>query len=387
MNLQYVSNTTLPETPFSIWRKLVPTEGREAGDEVISVQDPLFPQNYNRYSYCWNNPLKFTDPDGNFVGLIFTTTFTTAEFIVNGIEGRGWSLKNAYSATSETASLLSNMARFTIYESQSGNTMITAGIDPFALGVSVNASHVEGDFSFDLSAGYGIMNGYFVGMGVGYSHGDGYRHYLGGSLGSNYRSIGGSSTKDGYGLGYTYTHYGAGTAPGGQAIGSQNTGTLTAHWPGGSFRIENDFLAFQHQDRWRTSAWELSIGDFSIGSYVYTNDPKNEAIAQGGDPYTEKFVDYTGTSLSGKLNKPMKDGQQLGAWRFGDVYSSPMWLGHRNANTVSRIGYSHPLIQDKTQNWVHRCLVRQNYYNNYTMSTYGAYMHSGYNNSFSLYGR
>lgn len=29
------------------------------------VQDPLNSQNYNRYSYCWNNPLKYTDPDGN----------------------------------------------------------------------------------------------------------------------------------------------------------------------------------------------------------------------------------------------------------------------------------------------------------------------------------
>ncbi|HRP34109.1 MAG TPA: RHS repeat-associated core domain-containing protein, partial [Agriterribacter sp.] len=30
------------------------------------VQDPLDPRNYNRYVYAGNNPLKFTDPDGNF---------------------------------------------------------------------------------------------------------------------------------------------------------------------------------------------------------------------------------------------------------------------------------------------------------------------------------
>lgn len=31
------------------------------------VQDPSNTQSYNRYSYCWNNPLKYTDPDGEWV--------------------------------------------------------------------------------------------------------------------------------------------------------------------------------------------------------------------------------------------------------------------------------------------------------------------------------
>jgi RHS repeat-associated protein len=31
------------------------------------VQDPTNTQNYNRYGYCWNNPLKYSDPDGEFI--------------------------------------------------------------------------------------------------------------------------------------------------------------------------------------------------------------------------------------------------------------------------------------------------------------------------------
>lgn len=38
------------------------------------VQSPTNPQNFNRYSYCLNNPLKYTDPDGNF----FLETFFVA---------------------------------------------------------------------------------------------------------------------------------------------------------------------------------------------------------------------------------------------------------------------------------------------------------------------
>jgi len=34
------------------------------------VQDPFNSQNYNRYGYCVNNPLKFTDPNGQFFFLI-----------------------------------------------------------------------------------------------------------------------------------------------------------------------------------------------------------------------------------------------------------------------------------------------------------------------------
>lgn len=34
------------------------------------VQAPGFSQSFNRYSYCWNNPLVYTDPDGEWVHLV-----------------------------------------------------------------------------------------------------------------------------------------------------------------------------------------------------------------------------------------------------------------------------------------------------------------------------
>ncbi|TRX42156.1 RHS repeat-associated core domain-containing protein [Flavobacterium restrictum] len=34
------------------------------------VQDPSNTQNYNRYGYCWNNPLKYNDPSGEFIWFV-----------------------------------------------------------------------------------------------------------------------------------------------------------------------------------------------------------------------------------------------------------------------------------------------------------------------------
>jgi RHS repeat-associated protein len=34
------------------------------------VQDPFNTQNFNRYGYCWNNPLKYTDPSGEWIHLL-----------------------------------------------------------------------------------------------------------------------------------------------------------------------------------------------------------------------------------------------------------------------------------------------------------------------------
>ncbi len=34
------------------------------------VQNPDFSQNFNRYAYCYNNPLKYTDPDGEWIQIM-----------------------------------------------------------------------------------------------------------------------------------------------------------------------------------------------------------------------------------------------------------------------------------------------------------------------------
>ena len=44
------------------------------------VQLPDFTQNFNRYSYCLNNPMVYTDPSGEFVHLVIGAA-------IGGIQG------------------------------------------------------------------------------------------------------------------------------------------------------------------------------------------------------------------------------------------------------------------------------------------------------------
>jgi RHS repeat-associated protein len=50
------------------------------------VQAPDFTQNFNRYSYAWNNPLAFTDPDGDFVVAAFLIGMAVSAVIDYGIQ-------------------------------------------------------------------------------------------------------------------------------------------------------------------------------------------------------------------------------------------------------------------------------------------------------------
>jgi hypothetical protein len=65
-----------------------PTLGRFLSADP-HIQSPYSSQSYNRYSYVSNNPLKYTDPSGYFLGSIFKA-------IGNVISGIAGAIKSAF---------------------------------------------------------------------------------------------------------------------------------------------------------------------------------------------------------------------------------------------------------------------------------------------------
>lgn len=99
-------------------------------------------------------------------------------------------------------------------------------------------------------------------------------------VGDNHWGWNASATYNGVGVGYGLTYYGKTQGPDGKS-NAQRVANITAYWKGGSFALQNDMKSLGGDgDRWRTNAFELSIGNFSFGSYIYTNDGKADSQKQ-----------------------------------------------------------------------------------------------------------
>ena len=335
--------------------------------------------NYNRYSYAMNNPLLYTDPSGEFLGIAFRALSFFGGSLSNWINGYSDPIGSAWKSSGRLANEFSNCTQIPIY--QNGNTRISAGLDPFGLGVSANVVHKSGNLTTSSSFGFGLLSGPYANVGASYSAG-GLNFSAGAGVGNNYWGWNASATYGGYGLGYGQTHFGNATGPDGLP-NSQILGNATLFLNKASITLQNDvnFKGFggDGHDRWRTNALELTFGDFSIGSYIYTNDGK--VASEWAD---SQYPTYDGVSpLWGKNN----NGPKYTAWKNGRVYSSPVWFGMRTGSRVERIGYSFRRAQDAQQNFIHSRTTfgNQNYYLHYGDFRAGVYLHTGYYNSFSLY--
>ncbi len=336
------------------------------------VQAPDNTQNLNRYSYCLNNPLIYTDPSGeSFMMLSLTLAFIT-DYASNLINGWHDPLGTAYTNATTTINGMNNCARIQIYNDD--KNLATVGIDPFNFGISADYSHREGDFTFQGSAGYSCISKAYFDINLTYQSGD-FTFTLGGgySSGNNYtpgssRFYGGMTyydevNKQSFSVGYT--HFGGENAQNNWFVGYKK-GDF-------SFSMTNDVKV--GGDKFRTAAAEIGIGNFSYGMNLYTTEP----------PESE----YNSTPQIGK-DKNFKScfwgKNSHGTYSSGSRIYAGMYLGYRIGNRVSRIGIDSPLVQAFFQNGIHRLpFVKSPDYN----TTYGPptrlFYQSGYYFPYSLY--
>lgn len=149
------------------------------------VQDPFSTQSYNRYSYVWNNPLKFTDPDGEnpllipiLVGMAFggysgyqvghaagATGWNMAGYIAGGaiIGGVSGAAGGALSSAGASAALSGAVG--VGLASGGMSALAGGGVDGFMRGFANGA--ISGAAGGVVGAGIGSGMGALLGGGVG----------------------------------------------------------------------------------------------------------------------------------------------------------------------------------------------------------------------------
>lgn len=354
------------------------------------VQMPDFSQNFNRYSYVLNNPLRYTDPSGEWFGiddLFVAGAGFVLGYLSHGITEGNWGGKalgaGAMGAVSgwlgyNTGGLATGKITGTTWGTVGGMAAnkALAQVTP-SMPIPINKH-----FSLSVSPGLGWGTSGLTGgvnYGAVYSNGDlsigaGFGIGVSGVNGHHW-GWNGAMTINGWGAGYGRTYYSASSIAG-QEYGKQIVGTWTGYFNHNSFSVSNDKFG-DKGDRWRTSAAELNIGKYSIGTYLYTND--------GG-----KDSDYM-TDESENCVPPWPVGRNgnkgLSTWTNGRVHFAPAYIGYRKGNQITRIGFSHKIIHNLTQNWVHKGFGKQNYYMSYDEFRSGGYFYSGYYNPHSLWER
>lgn len=345
------------------------------------VQMPDFSQSFNRYAYCINNPLKYNDPDGEWFGiddLLVAAAGFTFGYFSNAISSGSWGWASVEAGLSSAVSSWLGYNTAGLLGGKSSGVWSQIG----QMGINTTVNSLCPNAFFPISANIGVSFSPAVGFGDGvlsvglnmsilYNNGD---FFLSNTFGMTnnfcgiYHEIG---IKD-FHLGYGRTYYNA-YKIGNSEVGSQTVGSFRIGIDNVSFTLSNDLFGESHQDRWRTSAAELAIGKYTVGTYIITNDGQNESNHK-----TEEIP----SRLWG-LNKSKK------AHEKGLVYVAPFWIGYKTNHQITRIGYSVPFVQDLTQNGVHHYFkpgAAPDYviYNSFRRGVFSYY---GFYNPISLWNR
>lgn len=324
------------------------------------VQDPSNTQNYNRYGYCYNNPLKYTDVTGEWFGLD-DLVVAAASFVI-GYVGSGLSTGN-WGWSSVKAGLICAVTGWLAYNTAGASTGITAGSGSLnaAMGnfiinqaASVAMSYFippigikVGDWGFSISPSiaFGNASGVGVSLSVTYSSGDfSFSGGIGIMSNSNYNGFGKNGLEIRKSILMAYDDGKTGFSLGSNIWSgdfAQTTGVVGLHF--GDFRAmyENDGSigpGGDGGDKYRTAALNLSVGEFTAGFNLFTGnrDYENEGNLQGG---------HRGSPESDKYGRRMPNGYAL---ETGTKYRlGAMTIGYGNYRVGVNSEHIRHAIQDQ----------------------------------------
>ena len=256
------------------------------------VQDPNNTQNYNRYGYCYNNPLKYTDPSGE--------SFWLAAFL---------------------------------FATEPG-FQIQKYISPIAIKIDIKFGTHQQGLGYEVSYGIPKM------FGFAYRESYGKTYYW-----KNYGDYVGWETRKGYeysilgAIHWGKTEYTAGEF-------SQTTGFRSLGVPNVvGITISNDLWG-DKGDRYRTSSTVVNFLGLRIGLNLFTGDP-----GPGDDSTKEKLGGENGDSRNGTYKKnPFGDPNK---YRHGVLYGGigPFEFGIDNEKV--RELFQNRIVHDRYSNTAH----------------------------------
>ncbi len=311
------------------------------------LQEPDNSQSFNRYSYCFNNPLAYVDPDGEiawFVPIIMGAAINTCFYAATVAASPGGF--NNWDWGSFGAAFFSGVINGAI----SAFNPLSFNFGPLKMGVDLCVSFGSTGFAFgaDLGCKYMPFHNKWMGVGLGVGY-----QYSSNSYGMNSESsiftAKASAFLDlgkGWELGYYQKMYAANDITSQRNGGvyfskdwdyqKSNNEVKHTFWGRKEFKftLENDLLG-DGDDKYRTHAMQIDFGYLSVRAQLFTGDKntRDGVIDKGSNVYPYGY--YVGGNV---------DSYRLGALTFG-YKNFRVGVNSENVRHVIQNGF-HNLIEN-----------------------------------------